>query len=285
VAVPPEKGIADAIRADQAKFERLAAALGAKEPESPAGQGNSPGAGDGPKGGAPSQADQTKFDGPLATPGAIGPESPGQAGPESPDQADVESSPFSGAQTGRAPSPAESAESPGAADGTGPLGSDSGGRGPSRPPQAAPTQPPLTKRPQSAEFPKEALDAMRDTQRLIEVADRRLRDGEVTDAFLGRMGMGGAEFRRFVTAWQQRLAAVAGPDVTAGPQGVRSVAGGAQADIARPSGAVAGRSIAGLAPAAGQGRGTVETAEAAVSPRLRPAVSAYFETVGRLGMR
>ena len=272
-------------RDDQAKFDRLAAALGAKEPESPAkaagahaqpsaGHGNSPATDDGPKGGAPSRADQAKFDGPSATPGA--------SGAESPDPADAKSPPFSRAPTGRAPTPAESAMSPGAADGTGPLGFDGGGRGPSRPEQAAPAEPPLPRRPQSSEFPKEALDVMRQSQRLLEGADRRLRDGEATDAFLGRMGMGGAEFRRFVSAWQQNLvAAAAGPDVTAGPQGVRSVAGNAQADIARPTGAPAGRSIGGLAAA--ESRGAVETAQSAVSPRLRRAVAAYFETVGRLG--
>ncbi len=207
---------------------------------------------------------------------------PGARGDKSPDQADAESPPFSRAPTGRAPTPAESAMSPGAADGTGPLGFDGGGRGQSRPQPAAPTQPPLPKRPQSSEFPREALDVMRQSQRLLEGADRRLRDGEVSDAFLGRMGMGGAEFRRFACAWQQNLvAAAAGPDVTAGPQGLRSVAGNAQADIARPTGAPAGRSIGGLAAA--ESRGAVETAQSAVSPRLRPAVAAYFETVGRLG--
>jgi len=137
---------------------------------------------------------------------------------------------------------------------------------------------------------------MRKVRRLIDEADTRLRDGEVTDAFLGRMGMSNAEFRRFIAAWQRQLEKPS-PEPDAGASGdtrksPAAPAAGSSAPVSGsapkveflPAGTGAdARPVAGLAPAAAaiQG-GAVQGADTSVSVRMRPAVSAYFEAVGRL---
>jgi hypothetical protein len=161
---------------------------------------------------------------------------------------------------------------PGGADGPPPQGEI----------QAGP--PPIQKRPQSTDFPEKTLDSMRRVRRIIGQADERLRDGEVTDAFLGRMGMSNAEFRRFVASWQRKLEAVAAAPVAAtGPGEIRTEAAPTRAELltgdpgrARPV------TVPGAATADGH-RGLVQGSETPVSPRLQPAVSAYFEKVGRMG--
>jgi len=163
------------------------------------------------------------------------------------------------------------------------------GDGSAKPPAGHAATPPLPKQPQSEAFPEKTLDAMRKVRRIIDEADARLREGEVTDAFLGRMGMSNAEFRRFVAAWQRQLER-ASPEPDPGASGdVRGPAAAPAAGSAPkieflPAGAgTDARPVAGLAPAAAaiQG-GAVQGADANVSVRLRPAVSAYFEQVGRL---
>jgi hypothetical protein len=128
---------------------------------------------------------------------------------------------------------------------------------------------------------------MRQTRLLIKEADRRLRDGEVSDAFLGRMGMSNAEFRRFVTAWQRQMeTGTPGPNVSTPPDAVSTIAaaGGTGAgQVLRPTAASDVKPMLSAAASRSVGpQGQVEGAESAVSPRLKPAVSAYFEAVGRM---
>ena len=145
-------------------------------------------------------------------------------------------------------------------------------------------EPPLPPRPQSEEFPPEVLDSMRQTKRLIEKAAERLRDGEVSDAFLDRMGMTPAEFRRFVVAWQRELeSAPVGPAETAAPAVVRTEKGSDRGELLRPTGGAEARPMTGAVTAEADGQGgLVQGSEATVSPRFRRAISAYFETVSRL---
>jgi hypothetical protein len=187
--------------------------------------------------------------------------------------------------------PAPAAGSNAAASGPSETASGSRGAGPGggpadatpKPPPGHPTAPPLPRRPQPEAFSEKTLDAMRKVRRLIDEADKKLREGEVTDAFLGRMGMSNAEFRRFVAAWQRRIETAA-PDTSAVPVAPGQAAGAASKVEFIPAGAgTDARPVGGLAPAASaiQG-GAVQGADAGVSVRLRPAVSAYFEQVGKL---
>ena len=125
---------------------------------------------------------------------------------------------------------------------------------------------------------------MRQTKRLIEKAAERLRDGEVSDAFLDRMGMTPAEFRRFVVAWQRELeSAPLGPAETAAPAVVRTEKGSDQGELLRPTGGAEARPMTGAVTAeADEQGGLVQGSEATVSPRFRRAISAYCETVSRL---
>jgi hypothetical protein len=125
---------------------------------------------------------------------------------------------------------------------------------------------------------------MRRAKRLIEEADRRLRDGEVTDTFLGRMGVGNAEFRRFVVAWQRRLEAAGGTGAaTSRPREVRTDPGKREVEVLRPTGGTEAAPIVGPVNVGPDGRkGSVQNASSDVSPRLQPAVKAYFETIDQL---
>jgi len=141
--------------------------------------------------------------------------------------------------------------------------------------------PPLVQRPQTADFPRNTLDAMRRVRRLIEEADGRIRDGEVNDAFLGRMGMSHAEFHRFVAAWQRTLETSAPEaDAPAGVSGVVESDATARGELIRPAMGSESRPVLGAA-AADKGD-LVQGGDSRVSLRLRPAVAAYFEAVGRL---
>jgi len=123
---------------------------------------------------------------------------------------------------------------------------------------------------------------MRRVRPLLAEADRRLREGEVTDAFLGRMGMGGAEFRRFVTAWQRKLdAAAPGPAEAEAPRATRTVAGSAAGELLRPAAGAGSRPLVD-APRGADPAAAVERAATPVSARLRPAVRAYLDAVGRV---
>jgi hypothetical protein len=142
--------------------------------------------------------------------------------------------------------------------------------------------PPLVQRPQTADFPRNTLDAMRQVRRLIEEADGRIRDGEVNDAFLGRMGMSNAEFHRFVAAWQRTLETAAPEaDAPAGVSGVVEPDATARGELIRPAMGSESRPVLGTSAASDKGD-LVQGGDSCVSPRLRPAVAAYFEAVGRL---
>jgi len=122
---------------------------------------------------------------------------------------------------------------------------------------------------------------MRQVRRLIEEADGRIRDGEVNDAFLGRMGMTNAEFHRFVAAWHRTLEAAA-PEADA-PAGVSAVVepdAAARGELIRPAAGSESRPVLGGA-ASGVGD-LVQGGDSRVSRRLRSAVAAYFEAAGRL---
>jgi hypothetical protein len=156
-----------------------------------------------------------------------------------------------------------------------PGAEDGGGKAP-RPARA--DGPPLVKRPQTADFPPQVLESMRQVRRLVDEADRRLRDGEVTDAFLGRMGMSHAEFRRFVAGWQRELEKAAPEAAAPGPATARSAAAGTGELL---QGNTGGAAVA--ASAAAPEPQVVEAGQARVSARLRPAVETYFKALGRLG--
>ena len=158
-----------------------------------------------------------------------------------------------------------------------------GGGSPGRPPQAHATAPPLAPRPQPTNFPEKTLDAMRRIKRLIDGADERLRDGQVTDGFLGRMGMSNADFRRFIAAWQRKLEQAAPEAALLPPASLVPGAAPARDDLIGGGSGPDARPITGPDPSASDGpHGAVQGAEGQVSARLRPAVAAYFEAVGKL---
>ncbi|HUU10709.1 MAG TPA: hypothetical protein VM431_09240 [Phycisphaerae bacterium] len=277
------KALASALRADARMFERLAAAIGADRPvagaagsrpgDGPAGSGRAVGSagppGKGTNGASAAAGDGQDLSRRTRTGG-------GAAGDETVSRGN---SVGRSADDAKTPDPSNDA----AAVAGGGLRS-TGGAGAARRPHQPAADPPLLDREPSDQFLENALDAMRRARRLIEEADRRLREGEVTDAFLGRMGLGNAEFRRFVVAWDRRLvAAGAGPDVAPQPSGAEMATGDETSEVLRPSGGSDARPIVGPVDAGPGGRkGVVESAAARVSPRLRPAVDAYFETVGAL---
>ena len=163
-----------------------------------------------------------------------------------------------------------------------------GGRtgGPGRPPRrlARPTGPPIPERPQPTAFPKNPLDATRWADRLIKEADRRLREGEVSDAFLDRMGMSQADFRRFVVAWQRRLESAApGPGATQAPGAVRTAAAPGAGEAVEASGAGLASTMVDRGPEGTPGPSNlVQDDPSQVSVRFRPVVSAYFDELSRL---
>jgi hypothetical protein len=213
-------------------------------------------------------------------------QAPGAAAPTDPLQAGRRRD-IAAMATSRGQTPADAAEKgTGAAGEWTPRdgGGGGGGDGSPTPRGQGAGEPPLPPRPQSEKFPPEVLDSMRQTKRLIEKAAERLRDGEVSDAFLDRMGMTPAEFRRFVVAWQRELeSAPLGPAETAAPAVVRIEKGSDQGELLRPTGGAEARPMTGAVTAeTDEQGGLVQGSEATVSPRFRRAISAYFETVSRL---
>ncbi|KPK45694.1 MAG: hypothetical protein AMK72_10630, partial [Planctomycetes bacterium SM23_25] len=91
-------------------------------------------------------------------------------------------------------------------------------------------------------------------------------------------------FRRFVAAWQRKFeAAPAGPAVTPRPRQVRSAPGETEGEVFRPTGGTDAAPIVGPVNVGPDGRrGSVQGAASQVSPRLQPAVTAYFEAVDQL---
>jgi len=193
-----------------------------------------------------------------------------------------------GAGTGQEPDSTGSAESPGTAAG-GPGGTGAGaqqgnqGQGGAGGRSGGPGRPPIPERPQPTAFPKNPLDATRWADRLIKEADRRLREGEVSDAFLGRMGMSQADFRRFVVAWQRRLESAApGTDVTQAAGAVRTAAAPGAGEAVGASGAGLARTMVDRGPEGTPGPSNlVQDDSSQVSVRFRPVVSAYFDELSR----
>jgi len=323
--------LAAALKADGEKFERLARALGGKpagagQDASAGDTGQAPGASD--TGRAPSASSGSYSNGEKQSAAdvhnpdlTVGARNATQQAPSASDTGRAPSASSGSYSNGEKQSAADvrnpdltvgarnaTQQAPGASD-TGRAPSASSGsysngekqsaadvRNPDLTVGARHSSPPIPKWPQSDAFPEKTLDAMRKVRRLVDEADTRLRDGEVTDAFLGRMGMSNADFRRFVAAWQRQLEKPS-PEPDAGASGDtrKSPAAPTAGSSAPASGsapkveflpAAAGadaRPVAGLAPAAAaiQG-GAVQGADTSVSVRMRPAVSAYFEAVGRL---
>ena len=187
------------------------------------------------------------------------------------------------ASTGGAESQGDAAGGPaGTADGS-PQGNDgqaggAGGR------SGGPSRPPIPERPQPTNLPKNPLDATRWADRLIKEADRRLREGEVSDAFLDRMGMSQADFRRFVVAWQRRLESAApGPGVTQAAGAVRTAAAPGAGEAVEASGAGLARTTVDRGPEGMPGPSNlVQEDSSQVSVRFRPVVSAYYDELSRL---
>jgi len=261
------QALAAAIRADAKTFERLATALAADGASDLQGDGAGTGTprhdGDAVRGGSGDPPRNDDDSGADAVKGAVSRRS-------SPARAVDGGEPSPGARGAGEPK----AVRPHAA----------GGAEAAKPPRKTAGDSPLPDREPSNAFPKNALDAMRRARRLIKEADRRLREGEVADAFLDRMGVGNAEFRRFVVAWQRKFeAATSGPAVTPRPRKVRSTTGKKEGNVLRPAGGSEAAPIVGPVDLGPDGRkGSVQGTASWVSPRLRPAVTAYFRALDGL---
>jgi hypothetical protein len=263
--------LAGALQADAKAFERLAAALAADGTSGRQGEG----AGGGRTG---------------ATDGPNGPEGGGSGDPPRDTPVSRGTHPAHAVDdAGMSPRPQGAGRTEPSPDAGGAPGSETadpraGGGAAGTKPRKAAGDSPLPDREPSDRFPENALDAMRQAKRLIEEADRRLRDGKVTDTFLGRMGVGNAEFRRFVVAWQRRLDAAAGTGAVGHrPREVRSAAGEREGETLRPAGGTEATPIVGSVNVESDGRkGSVQGASPQVSPRLQPAVKAYFEAIDQL---
>jgi len=181
--------------------------------------------------------------------------------------------------TSRVPGDARVRRGAGAAGDVSSAGSAAGRRdGPREPPSG----PPLPQRNPSEAVPENVLDAMRRRRSLIEGNDRPTDGADPDRTFLGEMGVSPADERRYTTAWSEgRQQPRTGPDAAASPAPVRTVPGQVEGRVREACG---GRPVV-VPPDAGAGeRGRlIHAAEGRVSPRLRPAVRAYFERIGRLG--
>jgi len=129
------------------------------------------------------------------------------------------------------------------------------------------------------------LDSRRARQRIIRKAEERLREGDVSDAFLEHGGMNHAEFRRFVTSWQRKFEASAhGPEGVPLPPSADAPAGEGHGEILRLVQDPATSPARGEVTRGSDGpKGLVQGSEARVSPRLRLAVAGYFDAIGRMG--
>ena len=260
--------LAAAILADGEKLERLAAALGQQSP------------GLSPKQGGQGTGAESAGTGNAAGHSAAGGANAAGGGTESAAGGNAAGGgPTQGAGGGTESAPGGRADP----DGVGSPGRPPPSTGGRTGPQARAAAPPLGPRPQPTNFPEKTLDAMRRIKRLIDGADERLRDGQVTDGFLGRMGMSNADFRRFIAAWQRKLEQAAPEAALSPPASLVPGAAPARGDLIGGGSGPDARPITGPDPSASDGRhGAVEGAESQVSARLRPAVAAYFEAVGKL---
>ena len=293
--------LAENIAADAQTLERLAATLEAlasspsSAPPSSADQGPA-GAGQGAGRDSGQESQQGGGSEPAGSEGPTPPATAGATGAGSEGNRDGTAGGTEHTETGNNGSGAEhqqasagSAESPGTAAG------DPGGTGASTPQgnngqggagrqTSGPGRPPIPERPQPTAFPKNPLDATRWADRLIKEADRRLREGEVSDAFLDRMGMSQADFRRFVVAWQRRLESAApGPAVTQAAGAVRTAAAPGAGEAVGASGADLAGTMVDRGPEGTPGPSNlIQDDPSQVSVRFRPVVSAYFDELSRL---
>jgi hypothetical protein len=307
------EALAENIAADAQTLERLAAALEAlagspsSAPPSSADQGPA-GAGQGAgrdssqesQQGGGSEPAGSEGPTPLASAGAAGAGSEGNrdgtagGGTERTETASATGS-TTGTGTGTGTGTSHQAASTGGAESQGdaaggPAGTGAGarqdnqGQGGAGGRSGGPSRPPIPERPQPTAFPKNPLDATWWADRLIKEADRRLREGEVSDAFLGRMGMSQADFRRFVVAWQRRLESAArGPGATPTAGAVRTAAAPGTGEAVGASGAGLARTMVDRGPDGTPGPSDlVQDDSFQVSVRFRPVVSAYFDELSRL---
>jgi len=171
--------------------------------------------------------------------------------------------------------------------GPAPGGSGAGAGGaagePARP-RERPAGPPLPQRNPSEAAPENVLDTMRRQKPLIDEEGRPPDEAEPPRKFLGQMGVSTAEDRRYTTAWPSgRQGPYAGPDATPRPGRVRTVPGKVDGEVLEPTGNGAARAVVVPHDAGAGERGAlIHAAEVCVSPRLRSAVRAYFERIGRL---
>jgi hypothetical protein len=159
-------------------------------------------------------------------------------------------------------------------------GTGTGGTGLAKPRQPYTGPAPLPRRPQPAEFSTQALDAMRKVRRLIDQETRP--GGEKTDVYLGKMGAGNAEPERYSAAWQ-RPPEVAAPATAAAGTGTTTAKTPPAGELIPAARGTESRPYVGGTENLPDGRrDCVQGDDVRVSPRLRPAVAAYFETVSRL---
>jgi len=144
---------------------------------------------------------------------------------------------------------------------------------------------PLAEYEPSTDVPEDAPDAMRRTKPDGAKADADAAAEAKSRPFLGRMGVSPADGRRYATAWQERgRSDTTAPGGSASPLPRPSVAAHNEGAILEPAGEADARSaVAEAGKGADERGGLMHAATSRVSPRLRPAVRAYFEYLERLG--
>jgi hypothetical protein len=299
------RDLAGSLKADAATFERLAAALASDAAASPGNGAAGPGAPreQGASRGTPPTTSDDRAPRPVLSGREGGPQGTPETGGMPTVYPPVGGPPLRGHGT-REGDNTPSERRAGHAARPNMQGGDSGAQGAAAPPaptggkigqggggtaesagRASAGEPVLPRRTPSEEFPPEVLDSMRARERIIKKAEERLREGDVTGAFLERMGMNNAEFRRFVTSWQRKFEASAhGPEGVPLPPSADAPAGEGHGEILRPVQDPATSPARGEVTRGSDGsKGLVQGSEARVSPRLRPAVAGYFDAIGRMG--
>jgi hypothetical protein len=263
--------LAQEVGRDRERFERLAAAMAGPDPVA-AGSRLEEGSRD-PTQGAPSAPSNG---GGLREEPADGMwQDPGTAASSTSADATVGRTTADGAGTGDpSGTPGDMEETGGDVPGTGGGGVGEAG---------GPVAEPLPERPQPGELPENALDTARWAERLIERADRKLRDGRTDEGFLRDMGMSPAEMQRFVTSWKRRFdaAGAGGPTETPSAGPGRRTRHAEPGEVLHATGEAAARP---LRDSGGHGSGdarAIQEETSRVAPHLRPCVEAYFEALSR----
>ena len=179
----------------------------------------------------------------------------------------------------------EPARAGGASDNSGTVAPTGGAAGERPRPRARPAGPPLPDRNPSEAIPENVLDTMRRRKPLMEGDDRAPDEAEPPRKYLDRMGVSPADERRYTTAWSHGAqGSGVGPGAAPPPGRVRTVPGQVDGRVLGATGNADARAVVVPARAGAGERGAlIHAAEARVSPRLRAAVRAYFERIGRLG--